>query len=373
MTTSYDVIVAGGGLVGAAIAYGLVHHHDARTLVLDEGDIALRASRGNFGLVWVQGKGHGFPPYARWTMESAAAWPAFAAELHDLNGIDVGHEQRGGVVTALNETELADDTARMADIRAQLDAEPYPYDVLDNAGVRRLFPRIGPNVVGGIHCPLDGCADPLRLLRALHAGFTALGGDYRPRSGVQAIRPHANGVTVECAGGSFAAAKLVLAAGLGTTTLAAQTGMTVPLHPVHGQLLVTERTAPVLDMPTGTVRQTREGSILIGSSQDEIGLTTATTIDGLSAIARDAVKTFPFLATLRIVRTWAALRIMSPDGFPVYDMAPDHPHIRAAAGHSGVTLAAAHAKRLPAWIMDAADAPDLSPFTTTRFDVPTAA
>jgi len=35
-------------------------------LVLDEGDVALRASRGNFGLVWVQGKGLGMPAYADW-------------------------------------------------------------------------------------------------------------------------------------------------------------------------------------------------------------------------------------------------------------------------------------------------------------------
>ena len=55
-----DVIVIGGGLVGASIAWGLVHQ-GARTLLLDEGDVAFRASRGNFGLVWVQGKGAAAP------------------------------------------------------------------------------------------------------------------------------------------------------------------------------------------------------------------------------------------------------------------------------------------------------------------------
>ena len=59
-----DVIVVGGGLVGAAVAWGLARQK-ARVVVLDEGDIAFRASRGNFGLVWVQGKGFGMAPYAR--------------------------------------------------------------------------------------------------------------------------------------------------------------------------------------------------------------------------------------------------------------------------------------------------------------------
>ncbi|MGI9511171.1 MAG: FAD-dependent oxidoreductase, partial [Geminicoccaceae bacterium] len=53
-----------------AIAYGLVSR-GLDVTVFDEGDVAFRASRGNFGLVWVQGKGLGMPDYARWTRLSA--------------------------------------------------------------------------------------------------------------------------------------------------------------------------------------------------------------------------------------------------------------------------------------------------------------
>lgn len=55
MLASYDTIVVGGGLVGSAVGCGLVRRGQ-RLLVLDEGDVAFRASRGNFGLVWVQGR-----------------------------------------------------------------------------------------------------------------------------------------------------------------------------------------------------------------------------------------------------------------------------------------------------------------------------
>src|SRR5206468_580857 len=74
---AYDVAVIGGGLVGSAIAWGLARL-GARVVVLDEGDIALRASRGNFALVWVQNKGNGLAPYGAWTLDSAQAWPGFA-------------------------------------------------------------------------------------------------------------------------------------------------------------------------------------------------------------------------------------------------------------------------------------------------------
>ena len=73
MTFSADSIVIGAGLVGSAIAFGL-QRKGIKTLLLDQGDQAFRAARGNFGLVWVQGKGSDFSPYANWTWTSAQKW-----------------------------------------------------------------------------------------------------------------------------------------------------------------------------------------------------------------------------------------------------------------------------------------------------------
>jgi glycine/D-amino acid oxidase-like deaminating enzyme len=68
--SNFDAIIAGGGLIGLAIGYGL-SRRGFSVLLLDAEDTALRAARGNFGLVWVQGKGAYFPPYADWTMRSS--------------------------------------------------------------------------------------------------------------------------------------------------------------------------------------------------------------------------------------------------------------------------------------------------------------
>jgi hydrogen cyanide synthase HcnC len=109
--TRYDAIVIGGGLVGSAIAYGLARE-GLRVALVDEGDVAYRASRGNFGLVWVQSKGDGAPHYQRWTRRSADQWPALAAELSARTGISVGHERPGGVHLCLGEAELDERRAR---------------------------------------------------------------------------------------------------------------------------------------------------------------------------------------------------------------------------------------------------------------------
>ena len=72
------MIVAGAGIVGAAIAYGLAGY-DKRVLMLDGADTDYRAAKANFGLVWVQGKGYRYPEYHRLSAAAADAWPFVSA------------------------------------------------------------------------------------------------------------------------------------------------------------------------------------------------------------------------------------------------------------------------------------------------------
>jgi glycine/D-amino acid oxidase-like deaminating enzyme len=93
----------------------------------------------------------------------------------------------------------------------------------------------------------------------------------------------------------------------------------------------------------------------------------------MQAIARRAVLSFPWLAELQIVRAWAALRVMPPDGLPIYDQSERFPGAFTANCHSGVTLAGAHAKLFAPMVAKGALDPVLAPFSAKRFDVPAAA
>src|SRR5260370_20698106 len=97
----FDAIVIGGGLVGSAVAYGLVRA-GLDCALIDEGDVAYRASRGNFGLVWVQSKGLGAPHYQRWTRLSSEEWPGLAAELGEHTRIHICHERQDAVLLSLH-------------------------------------------------------------------------------------------------------------------------------------------------------------------------------------------------------------------------------------------------------------------------------
>jgi len=368
----YDAIVIGGGLVGTAVAYGLTRL-GKRPVVLDEGDIAHRASRGNFGLVWVQSKGFGVPEYQRWTRRSADEWADFSDELLRETGVASGHERPGGVTICLNDDELERRSQRMAQLHLEAGETRFEYEMLEPAKLKQLIPVIGPEVAGASYTPYDGHANPLYTLRALHAAMLQNGGLYVPNAQVSAIDAAAHSFTVNAGGGSFAAPRLVLAAGLGNQALGALLGMNVAVRPVRGQIIVTERMQPVLPMPTLMIRQTVEGTIMIGESREESGFDDTTSPEIVRTLAQRAVKTFPFLRHARIVRSWGALRVMSPDGLPIYEQSAQFPGAFVCTCHSGVTLAAAHARHYARYVADGALPPELARFSTGRFDVQAAA
>ncbi|VVQ02018.1 Glycine oxidase [Pseudomonas fluorescens] len=359
-----DVIVVGGGLVGMAVAYGLARS-GVSTLVLDQGDVAFRASRGNFGLVWVQGKGHDLPDYARWTGSSATRWPAFAQALLADSGVDVQLRQPGGFHMCFSDQELLERESRLRTLQAALG--DYPFQMLDAADLKARLPLIGPAVVGASYTPQDGHVNPLKLLRALHAAAQAKGAVVRSSMEVQRIDSAAGEFSVTTAQGRFVAPRIVLAAGLGNPALARQVGLHAPVAPNRGQVLISERVRPFLEYPTINVRQTDEGTVQLGDSMEEVGFDDSTSTDVLAAIARRGIATFPLLRDVRLVRAWGALRVLSPDGFPIYQHSATHPGAFVVTCHSGVTLAAAHALRLVPWILGGARPSELQAFSGERF------
>lgn len=372
MASEWDVAVVGGGLVGTSVAWGLARL-GRRTVILDEGDDAVRPSRGNFALVWVQSKGIGMPEYAAWSRRSAELWPALADALRHDTGLDVAYQRPGGLMVALSDRELEAIAGLLRRLHNQQGMVPYDYEVVDRRRLEAMLPRIGPDVVGATYCPLDGHVNSLRLFRALHESTRAAGVAYRPLSEVRRIEPAGGGFRLETAGGEVRAATVVLAAGHGNARLAPMVGLAAPVRPQRGQIIVTEKVAPFLHYPLATIRQTDEGGVMVGDSLEEAGFDDHVGTGVLSAMADRAVRTFPFLGALNVVRTWAALRVMSPDGFPIYQQSESAPGAFLVTCHSGVTLAAVHALVLPPLIAAGQLSADLDVFAARRFDVPKAA
>lgn len=360
-----DYAVIGGGVVGLSVAWGLMARGH-RVAVIDGDDGTYRASRGNFGLIWVQSKGLKAPRYAKWTQGSAALWKDFAAELSEATGEALSLQQEGGWDFHLTEAALEAKVAQYQALSDALDGD-YPFEVLGNNALRREEPEVGPRVAGAILHHQDGHVNPLRFLRALAADLRKRGAMIFLNERISGVH-HNDGFHLRCASGrQVHAGRVVLCAGLGAAELGPMFGFKAPVRPQRGQVLITEKLPKMLRRPSGIIRQVDEGGIQIGDSNEEVGYDDRTTTDVTAKIAARAVAVMPRLEKAQLVRSWGALRVMSPDGLPIYQKSETMPGAALVTCHSGITLAAAHARLIPKWLDGDSDAPDLEAFGEARF------
>lgn len=344
-------------------------------LVLDGEDRDIRASRANYGIVWVQGKGLGLPPYQRWTRLSSDTWPAFAAAIEAESDVAIDYERPGGLTFCLGADEFDERSAQVRTMREELgEAEPDTC-MLDRRDLQHMLPGtlLGPRVSGAVFCWRDAHVNPLLLLKALQVAIVRNGGRILTGRPVDGLIARNGSFTAVTGSDRHRGKQVVIAAGTAAPGIARHVGLNVPVRPQRGQILVTERLAPILPMPTVPIRQTAEGTVLIGSTQEEVGFDTGATGEAAARMAARAIEILPALRDAVVVRQWAGLRVMSPDVAPIYVQSERHPGAWAATCHSGVTLAAAHALHLAPAIAQGVLPDELSFFHPRRFDVSQAA
>jgi hydrogen cyanide synthase HcnC len=368
----FDVAIIGGGLVGSAIAFGLraLGH---RLAILDEGDVAGRAARGSFGLIWVQGVGTGFPGYATLVQRSRREWARFAVEVESASGVDVELSLRGGVHLCLGREEFERRVARLEGFLSLPDVDSYPLECMDRRALAHLLPGVGPEVHGGTWCPLDGQCNPLQLFRGLHLALRRAGCVMRPGSPVQRITARHGGFDLTTPAGLVTADRVVIASGMASTRLAPMVGIAAPLRPQRCQTASLERMRPLFSVPTSTLRQSADGTVFIGNTLEDDATDDRETLAVQAALASRALRAFPMLRDCHVTHTWAGLRVSSPDGAPIYQQSVAQPGAFLASCRDGVALAALHAQVLAPAVIAGSIPASLAHFSTERFDVPQAA
>ncbi len=361
--SSHDIIVAGGGISGLAIAYGLAIKGVNVTLI-DAPTQTNKASRTNVGLIWCQSKFLHLPDYAKWGFYASSLFPQLTTELEETSGVNIPVNYTGGLIACVGEKEYETRADYVSKLQTTLG--DYPGGMISREELERKLPKIGfgSEVVGAAWCEADGVVEPLHLMRAYKSAFIKLGGNF-VETLIHDVQPADGGYSVFTDGGRMDCGRLVLAAGLANRRFSRFAIPDLPANADKGQVLLVERMPQVMPIPMLGVTQTFGGTIIIGFRHEFIGHDTRIIPEDVATEGRAAIKIWPELGKKRLIRAWSGLRVMPEDKQAIYSKLPDHPKVTLVNTHSAVTLAPVHTRHLPEFILGG-NLPDLAQNMTLK-------
>ncbi|WP_437583220.1 NAD(P)/FAD-dependent oxidoreductase [Paramicrobacterium sp. CJ85] len=365
--TTADVVVIGAGIVGAAIARAL-GREGQRVVVLERGAAVSGTSAQGEGNLLVSDKAPGFE--LELALHANRRWVELAAELRDELGPDfpdIEFERKGGVVVATTEqgAEPLKDFAR-SQAEASVDAQ-----IIDLDEALKLEPHINPAITAAVAYPQDSQVQPVIATEALLASarragvevrcsVEVLGGLYDGHAGDRLMQKDAAGrrlTGVRTTRGDVTAASVINAAGPWGAEVASRLGVSLPVRPRRGVVLVTTRMPhrifhKVYDgdyfgatqsndaalQTSSVIESTAAGTVLIGSSREQIGFDPRIRAEVIAEIAAKSTRVFPFLRDASVMRAYGGFRPFMPDHLPV--IGPDHrlPGLWHATGHEGAGI-----------------------------------
>lgn len=337
MADLYDVIVVGGGAVGAVAARDFARE-GRRVLVLDREDDTGAAWRAAAGMLAPQIETDEHESLYELGVASRDRYATLAEELRADTGIDIGLWCEGIARIARDEQQGELLRERVARQRQQGQVS----DWLDAGESLARWPWLR-EVAGALWSPRDGALDPVALVYACLEDARRHGASI-VRSRVVEILTDGDRARGVFAGERYFADDTVICAGAWSGTLK---GLPRPLsvEPVRGQMAALawpEDVPPAILYSNDSYVVARGAEALIGSTMEYVGFDASVTEGGQQAIWADVRALCPPLAESRPSRTWAGLRPMMPDGLPALGPAPDLRGLWYATGHgrNGILLAA---------------------------------
>ncbi len=306
-----------------------------------------------------------------------AAWPAFAAELLAVTGVDVEYRDEGTLVVAPTRDDLAQ--LRFSyEFQRSLD---IPLEWLSVAEARRLEPHLKPGIAGAVLSRGDHQVENRRLAEALRLAFLAAGGrlhEARPVRAVEVSGGRVEGLWLEGALGGDRpqpAEVVVLAAGAWCRNIeglppAAQP----PVRPVKGQVLtlLMDPQAPLLShvlwAPKIYLVPRRDGRLIIGATVEEQGFDESLTAGGVFSLLEAAWRAVPAIEELPIAETMVGFRPTSRDDAPILGASSVEGLVIASGHHrNGILLAPITADAVSQLILSGRVPPLIAGFGLDRF------
>jgi D-hydroxyproline dehydrogenase subunit beta len=349
-----DVVIVGGGMVGAACAY-YAARAGLEVVLVDRGAVAGGTTGAGEGNLLVSDKPPG--PELELALLSERLWRELADEPF---GRDLEYELKGGLVVASDPRGLAA-LEKLAEEqrRGGVEARPVAADELGD-----LEPHLAAGKAGGVFYPQDAQVQPALAAAHLIRAARQEGAQLRTGQAVTQVllTPQGSVRGVGTDRGEIHAPAVVNAAGVWGGEVAMLAGVTLPVLPRRGFILVTEplprlirhkvyaadyvadvvsdsaalQTSPV-------VEGTAAGPVLIGASRERVGFERTVSLPVLRRLAAQALELFPLLEQVNVMRAYVGFRPYLPDHLPAIGPDPRVPGLFHACGHEGAGIGLAPA------------------------------
>lgn len=364
---TYDAVIAGGGLIGAAIAFELASA-GLKVAVFDTQKPGREASWASAGMISPLPESPAMSPLLPLSLASTRLYPEFIGRIEELSGQSVGYRKNGALDIMFTE----DATAGINEILAQHRAAGLQAESLSREQVRELEPALSPEVRAAIHRPDEASLDNRLFTEATLEAARRQGVEIFSGNGAKAV--WFEGRT--CAGlqletGRVAARWTVIAAGCFSAGIEGAAAY-APVIPAKGQMMALRCDAVHLLrdlwLDHNYLVPRNDGRIIAGATVEYEGFDRSVTAGGLKKILTGAISLVPALENARIEETWTGLRPDSPDHLPILGPT-DRDGLLIATGHfrSGILLAPITARLIREWVTSQKLSVDCAPFSPPRF------
>jgi glycine oxidase len=363
----FDVAIAGGGVIGGAIALELARA-GLRVAVFDRQQPGQEASWASAGILSPAPENPGMVVMVPLGKASLGLYPEFVAQIEEISGKNTGFRPKGTLEALFSH----DTKAELSTIIALHHGLGLKAEPLRAADARELEPALSEEVEAAVLRPEEGSIDNRALTAAILEAAQRSGAEVFSGNGAKAIWREGNRCVGLVLQNERVEAKwTVIAAGCFSAMIEGIAPY-APVRPAKGQMVALRaddlKMERVLWSDKIYLVPRNDGRILAGATIEYAGFDKRTTAGGIEKILSAAIDLAPGLADARIEETWAGLRPDSPDHLPILGPT-DMDGLLMATGHfrSGILLTPVTARLIREWITEQRVSEDWDRFSPLRF------
>ncbi|PEJ43908.1 NAD(P)/FAD-dependent oxidoreductase [Bacillus wiedmannii] len=380
-----DVLIIGGGIIGCSIAY-YTSKYGRDVTIIEKGEFVSGTSSRCDGNILAIDKDPGFD--SQMSLVSQRLVTDLSEELeHSFE-----YRAPGSILVCESDEEME---VALQWVNRQKEAG-LPFRMLDRKDIRAESPFFADDLLGGLECATDSTVNPYLLAFSLLAESKKFGTKVFNHTEVKEMKRDIDGsFIVETTNGTFTAKQVVNAAGVWAPKIGEMLDVNIPIEPRKGHIIVASRQQHVgcrkvmefgyLISKFGGKRKvdaltekygvalvfepTESQNFLIGSSREFVGFHTRINNEVIKCIANRAIRFYPKMADMMVIRSYAGLRPWTEDHLPIISRVEHIPNYFIAAGHEGdgISLAAVTGKVIEELLNEKETIIPIEPLRLSRF------